>query len=165
MKAIYLTGFMGVGKSTIGRELGKALNLPVIDTDDYIEKKKDKKIRDIFDTVGETSFRTYEREALKELPTEDVVITTGGGMVTQQENREWMLSHGTVIYLHCDFDVILERLKDDSTRPLFDHEQKSRTEKLFHDRLPLYQEAHYTINTSNKEVSDVVSEIMLVIKK
>ncbi|MBE4907946.1 shikimate kinase [Bacillus luteolus] len=165
MKAIYLTGFMGAGKSTIGRELGKALYLPVIDTDDYIEKNKDKKVRDIFETEGETTFRTYEREALKELPTEDVIITTGGGMVTQQENREWLLSRGTIIYLHCDFDIIVERLKYDSSRPLFDHEQLSRTEKLFHDRLPLYQEAHYTINTSNKEVNDIVNEIMLEIKK
>ncbi len=165
MKAIYLTGFMGAGKSTIGLELGKALNLPVIDTDDYIEKKKDKKIRDIFNTEGETSFRTYEREALKELPTEHVIITTGGGMVTQKENREWMLFNGTVIYLHCDFNIIVERLKNDNSRPLFNHEQMSRTEKLFHDRLPLYQEAHYTVNTSNKDVSDIVNEIMLVIKK
>lgn len=165
MKAIYLTGFMGSGKSTIGRELGKALNLPVIDTDVFIEKNRGMKIRDIFETEGEVAFRSYEREALKEMPTEDVIITTGGGMVTQQENREWMLTHGTVYYLHCDFSIIVERLKHDTTRPLFDHEQMTRTEKLFTDRLPLYQEAHYTIDTSNKEVSDIVNEIKLLIKK
>ncbi|QOR65502.1 shikimate kinase [Cytobacillus suaedae] len=165
MRAIYLTGFMGAGKSTIGRELSKALNLPVIDTDDYIEKNKVKKIKNIFETEGETAFRSYEREALKVLPIEDVIITTGGGIVIQQENREWMFSHGTVIFLHCDFDIIIERLKHDTSRPLFNHEQITRTEKLYQDRLPFYQEAHYTIDTSNKEVDDIVNEIKVKVKK
>jgi shikimate kinase len=164
MKAIYLTGFMGAGKSTIGRELGKALNLPVIDTDDFIEKTREKIIKDIFETEGESAFRSYEREALKELPIENVIITTGGGMVIQQENREWMRSHGTVFYLHCDFSIIAERLKHDTSRPLFDQEQLNKTKKLYQDRLPLYQEAHYTIDTTTKEISDIVSEIVKLIK-
>lgn len=163
MKAIYLTGFMGAGKTSIGKELAKTLELPVIDTDEFIEEKVGKTIRSIFNESGETVFRTYEREYLQQLPTDNVIITTGGGIVIQEENRKWMKLHGLVIYLHCDFHIILERLKTDTKRPLLDFQQIHNTASLFERRLPLYKEAHYTINTSHKTIEDVVNEIIFLI--
>ncbi|MFS0861532.1 shikimate kinase [Fredinandcohnia sp. 179-A 10B2 NHS] len=161
MKAIYLTGFMGAGKTTIGKKLGKALKLPVIDTDQYIEEQVGKTIADIFAEYGEEVFRKYERDFLKQLPTSDVIVTTGGGIVIQKDNRNWMKEHGHVVYLHSDINTIFERVKHDSTRPLFDSKQKENTVKLYTQRIPFYEEAQYKIDTSSKSFDEIVNNIKL----
>lgn len=160
MKAIYITGFMGAGKTSIGGNLANLLNVQVIDTDHYIEEKVGEKISTIFSKDGEEKFRVYEREYLKELPTEDIVLTTGGGIIIQDDNRAWMRQHGKIIYLHCDLEVIFERLKDDTTRPLFDIEQKNKMIQLYHNRLPLYQDADFIVDTTYKNVHQIVEEIV-----
>ncbi len=119
MRAIYITGYMGAGKTTIGKALSKELGIDVIDTDQKIEEKQGRVIRDIFAKEGERSFRQYESEMLCSLPTKDVIITTGGGIVERIENREWMKENGTVVYLYCDPYVIADRSHEDITRPLF----------------------------------------------
>ncbi|WP_010678100.1 shikimate kinase [Bacillus timonensis] len=160
MKAIYLTGFMGAGKTTIGAKLGEALHLPVIDTDQFIEEKVGKRIADIFSENGEQTFREYERSYLKEIPTSDIVITTGGGIVIQEENRQWMLENGHVIFLYCDIEKIFERVQIDPARPLFDTEKKENTIKLYNERMPFYNEAHYKLDTTEKNLAEVVTDIL-----
>ncbi|MCH1624911.1 shikimate kinase [Fredinandcohnia quinoae] len=160
MKAIYITGFMGAGKTSIGDKLAEALNVQVIDTDHYIEQKVGEKIAAIFSKHGEQKFRAYEQEFLKELPTTDIVVTTGGGIITQAENRNWMKQHGKIIYLHCEIELIFERLKDDTTRPLFDVQQREKTIQLFHERLPLYREADFIVDTTFKNIDQIIHEII-----
>ncbi|WP_077618789.1 shikimate kinase [Bacillus sinesaloumensis] len=160
MKAIYLTGFMGAGKTTIGQKLGQALNVPVVDTDQFIEEKVGKRIADIFSEDGEQTFRKYERSYLKEIPTRNIVTTTGGGIVIQEENRRWMKENGYVVFLYCDIDKIFERVQIDPTRPLFDSEKKENTIKLYNERMPFYNEAHYKIDTTEKNLDEVVNDLL-----
>ncbi|MGM7681542.1 shikimate kinase [Cytobacillus sp. Hm23] len=165
MKAVILTGFMGAGKTTVGKRLGEEWKLPVIDTDDYIEKKVGKKISEIFEGEGEDTFRQYERELLPTLPIENVVITTGGGIVIQEENRNWMNDNSFVIYLHCDLEQIISRLEGDSSRPLIKNSKKEQIEHILTTRLPYYKECSVTIDTTNKSIAQIVDEINLEVKK
>lgn len=163
-KRVYLTGFMGAGKTTVGRALAEQLCVPMIDTDSYIEEKVGKPIKQIFAEEGEAAFRRYEREFLRTLPADKLIVTTGGGMVIQPENREWMKQTGTIIYLHCEFAEIMRRLADDDTRPLFSNQQ-AEFQRLWEQRLPYYSEAHIVIDTTGKRVEEIVQEIMEWIKK
>lgn len=164
MKRVYLTGFMGAGKTTVGRALAEQLCVPMIDTDSYIEEKIGKSIKQIFAEEGEAAFRRYEREFLRTLPPDKLIVTTGGGMVIQPENREWMKQTGTVIYLHCEFAEIMRRLADDDTRPLLSN-QLADLQRLWEQRLPYYSEANIVIDTTGKRVEEIVREIMEWIKK
>lgn len=164
MKAIYLTGFMGAGKSTVGKQLAGRLGLPVIDTDEWIEKEKKKSISAIFAEEGEKAFRDYERHALESLPTDNIIITTGGGIVIQECNRNWMKKKGIVIYLHCEANEIYRRLQSDTTRPLLAKNKQENIKKILGERLSYYKEADIVIDTTGKEIENIVDEIMKMVK-
>ncbi len=151
---------MGAGKTTIGQKLGELLKLQVIDVDQYIEEKVGKRIAEIFSVDGEQTFRGYERSYLREIPTDNIIITTGGGIVIQEQNRKWMLENGHVIFLYCEIEKIFERVQTDPTRPLFDAVRKENTIKLYNDRMPLYNEAHYIIDTTDKNLNEIVNNIV-----
>ncbi|MBO9129671.1 shikimate kinase [Bacillus sp. 165] len=159
MQPIYITGFMGAGKTTVGKALSAQWQVPVIDTDKYLEQKLQKKIVDIFQEEGEEQFRLYESTILHSLPTQDVIITTGGGTVIKEENRKWMKEHGIVIYLYCDPAVITKRLQHDNTRPLFNQDDIDSFITLFHTRQSFYEDAHFSIDTTNKQPAEVIDEI------
>lgn len=164
MNAIYLTGFMGSGKTTVASALADELSLPVIDTDEQIVTKKGKDIPQIFEQEGEEAFRNYETEVLEELPVENIIISTGGGIILKERNRELMNRNGTVIYLHCDPYEIVRRLEGDSSRPLLEGEnRKEKIENIFSKRLPLYREAQIEINTTAKSINDITNEIKTLI--
>lgn len=165
MKTLYLVGFMGSGKTTIGVELAKRLNIQVVDTDQYIEKQTERTIADIFAEEGEEKFRRLETVILKQLPTNDFLITTGGGLFIKEENRSWMKENGTVIYLHCDIDEIWARLQDDDTRPLLQHQNFEKAKQLYEWRQPFYKEAHVTIDTTNKPINQICDEILVWVKE
>ncbi|MFD0767982.1 shikimate kinase [Bacillus sp. CGMCC 1.60114] len=165
MRALYITGFMGAGKTTIGKALSSVLHIPVIDTDQRIEEKMKKIIRDIFSEEGEDVFRKYESEVLQSLPTNDYIITTGGGIVEKAENRQWMKEHGTVIYLYCDPYVIAKRIAGDRTRPLFQKENIPSFIEKFEKRQAYYEEATLKIDTTNKSIETIVQEIQAQIKE
>lgn len=156
---------MGAGKSTVGKELANCLNVPVIDTDEWIEEEQGKSISAIFAEEGEAAFRQYERQALQTLPIKDVIITTGGGIVIQEMNRNWMREHGTVIYLHCEPDAIYERLQADTTRPLLEKNKQENIKTLLNERLSYYNEADSIVDTTKKQIDEIVSEIVVMIKK
>ncbi|WP_018765811.1 shikimate kinase [Bacillus sp. 105MF] len=160
MKSIYITGFMGAGKTTIGRMLSEQLHIPVVDTDQKIEEKQRKEIRDIFAKEGENAFRQYESEMLRSLLTSNVIITTGGGIVERAENRQWMKENGTVVYLYCDPYVIAERLREDTTRPLFQKENIEAFVEKFENRRAYYEEADIYIDTTNKSVEEIMGELL-----
>ncbi|WP_226667464.1 shikimate kinase [Metabacillus litoralis] len=159
MKAIYLTGFMGVGKTTIGEELAKQLQLPVIDTDLQIEKKLNKSIREIFEQHGEQYFRDQETRILKELPTTNTIITTGGGIVINPENRKWMKKNGQVVLLHADIDTIYERVHADLNRPIASKKNKAELTDLYQSRVEFYKDCTFIVKTAHKNIDEIVNEI------
>ncbi|WP_246945956.1 shikimate kinase [Bacillus pinisoli] len=163
MNTIFLTGFMGSGKSTIGRELSNHLQLPVIDTDEQIERETGISIREIFSTFGESYFRDLESKTLFSLPTTNLIVTTGGGMVIRKENREWMRKNGTMVYLQCDFDVIWSRLEHDQTRPLVVNSQKEQIKHLYLERQQYYEENDFFIDTA-RPLQIVVEQLAQMIK-
>ncbi|WGG44155.1 shikimate kinase [Rossellomorea sp. DA94] len=165
MKPIFFIGFMGVGKTTIGKRLGDVLNLPVIDMDQYIERIEKKAIKDIFLQHGESYFRDLETKVLNELKSEEVIITTGGGVVERKENREFLRQNDSVFHLTCSFDSLWERLEGDEDRPLVQNNSKGKLLDLFERRLPLYKDgSSVTIHTDHKSVDEVVQAILPFIK-
>ncbi|PFJ12606.1 shikimate kinase [Bacillus cereus] len=159
MKSIYITGYMGAGKTTIGKALSEELHMDVVDTDQKIEETQEKAIRHIFAEEGEMVFRDYESEMLRSLPIYNVIITTGGGIIERAENRKWMKENGTVVYLYCDPYVIAERLHEDTTRPLFQKEDIDTFVTKFESRRAYYEEADIHIDTTNKSVEQIMNEL------
>ena len=137
---LIIIGSMASGKSTVGKKLSKKLDLDFFDIDNEIEKKAGAKISWIFDVEGEEKFREREYEAFSNLTTnEGCVISTGGGIVLREENRE-LLNKGTVIYLEISIQTQLERTINDQDRPLLYGVNKEKTlRKIAEIRNPIYQ--------------------------
>ena len=146
---IYKIGFMGSGKTTVGRELAEQLRWDFADSDQIIEEREGMSIDDIFKTKGEPYFRALETGILKEfLPRRVVVIATGGGAFAQRVNSDLMLRDGLVVWPFVPFKIIRERLsppEQTRTRPLMQRPRKE-IEKRFKDRLAAYRNAHLVVN-------------------
>lgn len=165
MSAIYLTGFMGAGKTTIGIELAKKLDLPFFDTDEAIVKNENRPISQIFAEDGEEYFRQAETKALHSLPTENVIVSTGGGIILKEENRSYMKKNGNTFFLYCSPDKLFERLKDDTARPLLSGDKRKEIESRLEFRLPLYKEANHIIDTSDLSIEETVKKITDLLTK
>lgn len=160
--SLFLVGPMGAGKSTIGRQLAKALGREFHDSDKEIERRTGVDIPLIFELEGEEGFRTREREVLDELTQcPNIVLATGGGAVLNPENRRHLSERGFVIYLETSVDQQLDRTARDRGRPLLHTEDpRGRLEDLLRVRDPLYREiADLVLNTDGRKVRDVVKEI------
>ncbi len=119
MKNLVLTGFMGTGKTTVGKILAKKLGYRFLDSDAEIEKREQKSINELFALCGEDGFREIESRVIEELSQKrNSVIATGGGVVLRKENIENLRKNGIVILLRVDMDTIAQRLADKSNRPL-----------------------------------------------
>ncbi len=164
MKRIVLMGFMGAGKTTIGKELAKALNCEFIDTDEWIEKEQGRKISDIFAKDGEQTFRDMETDLLKRLQdSEDkFVLSIGGGMPVREENRVLLRNIGTVVYLKTSKEEIIRRVSGDTNRPLLQGGAlEEKVTRLMNSREQIYQEtAHLEVLTDGKRPEELVKEIM-----
>ena len=139
---VFLTGFMGVGKTTIGRELSHITELPFIDLDEYIEQYAKQSILDIFETEGEYGFRKIEREALLHLlntTTNKTIIALGGGTMSAQTNCFDILQHGVCVYLQKDWKDIAYELIKLADRPLVEQNTESELKVLFEKREPFYK--------------------------
>ncbi len=160
---IVLIGFMGCGKSTVGKKLAGALGFQFSDTDAMIEEAYGKTISAMFAEEGEEYFRNAETELLRKLSTdaEGLVLATGGGMPMREENAELLREVGTVIFLEAKIETILERLQNDTGRPLADGEdRKKRLRPLYEKRLPVYREAaDYILDTEGKSFYAIIEEI------
>ncbi len=157
-----LIGPMASGKSTIGRLLATELNMPFIDTDEWIEAHTGLSVSEIFETQGEASFRSLETQALKTLlQQEDLILATGGGIITTQENHTLLKQNSHIIYLKISPEAQLQRLSNDNTRPLLATENKKAILiKLQTEREPLYQRlAQSTIDVDHLNPEEVVAEI------
>ena len=147
---VVLTGFMGCGKSTLGRKLAQTLGLPFLDTDKQIEKETHQRIPDIFTLYGEEHFREVERQVLELcLNQPQAVIATGGGALVDQANLDLALKAGWVIYIDMPPEQLLERvLFSPKDRPLIDVPNPEDVFfQRFEERLPFYQQAHISVDT------------------
>lgn len=160
---IYLIGLMGAGKTTIGRQLAKALQWPFYDSDKAIEENTGVDIPTIFEFEGEAGFRQRERKMLQQLTAlKGIVLATGGGAILSEENRETLKNNGFVVYLQCSVDRILERTRKDTQRPLLQTQNpRERIEELLAQRAPLYLScADYRIDTGQLQSKIVVKNIL-----
>ncbi|RAP78078.1 shikimate kinase [Paenibacillus montanisoli] len=158
---VVLIGFMGTGKSTVGKQLAQRLQRGTADIDAEIVRREGQAIADIFATRGEAAFRLVETDALADVlgRTEPLVIATGGGAVLSERNRELMLQDSFVVALTADPEKIIARVMEDPDRPLLQGEVRERVYKLLEDRKHAYDFAHLTIDTSNLSVGQVVEQI------
>lgn len=137
---IVLCGFMGSGKTVVGKELAKVLGVKFVDTDELIEKEQGIAIKAIFAVHGEDYFRDLEYEMCKKVAEmKGVVVSTGGGAMTYDRNVKAIKDGSKVIFLDADFDVICERIGDSSTRPLFSDKKKAKA--LYDERKAKYLDA------------------------
>lgn len=160
---IYLIGLMGVGKTTIGKQLAKALQRPFYDSDKVIEDSMGVDIPTIFSYEGEAGFREREQAVIAQLTDlSGIVMATGGGSVIRPENREALKSSGFVVYLHCSIDKILYRTRHDTQRPLLRTENpRKRLQDLLKEREPLYMEcADFKIDSGSLPGKTVVKTIL-----
>jgi shikimate kinase len=164
---IYLTGFMGSGKSTAGQLLAAKMRRKFIDTDSEIERRKGMEVTEIFKRYGEFAFRELEKELLGELSLKtDLVVATGGGMVLNPQNVERMKG-GVMFYLKAPVDVLAGRLsRQRATRPLIaalhEDELPGFITKQLSEREPLYQMAHFSINADQpaEAVCDEIEKLL-----
>lgn len=163
-KNIVLIGFMGSGKSTVGFKLSYRLRIPMEDTDKLIERKQNKTISDIFAREGEVFFRDLETELLEELKDSSYIriISVGGGTPVRPENRPMLKACGTVIYLRVSPEVVYERVKEDTGRPLLQCENPlEKIRQLMDARSQAYEEcADIVIDTDELTLDEVVEEIV-----
>ena len=164
---IVLIGFMGSGKSTIGKRLSQLINKKFLDIDERIQHNSKMTIQEIFQNFGEPFFRSKEHDLVKELDYHsNLVVATGGGIVLDQRNMVLLSRSGFIVYLKCNFDTIVQRVKAENNRPLFTLENLTEFENLFASRIRLYEEsAHFTIEVKGKTIDQLSAEIAQVVKK
>ena len=160
---LYLIGFMGVGKTTIGKQIAALNKVIFIDTDSQIEKETSKSIKEIFETDGEIAFRKLETDTIRSIDRK-AIIACGGGLPAHNNNIEYLKHKGTVIYLKASTETLIKRLeKNKNKRPLISKLTNDKLlefiRKILKEREETYKQADYTIETDNKTVKEVLREI------
>ena len=160
---LILCGMMGCGKTTIGRKLSDLTGRVWQDTDDLIVEKHGK-IADIFARFGEARFREMETETIKALADKDgLVLSTGGGLVLKDENVELLKQKGKIVYLRAQLETLIQRLAQDSERPLLRSQEdlSTRLTGLLSARAPVYERvADFVVDVDNKSPEDIATEIL-----
>ena len=163
MKNMILIGFMGAGKTTVGRILAREKEMAFVDTDERIADMEGRRIPDIFAEEGEGYFRDLETKLLGRMQedTFDSVISVGGGMPVRERNRKLLRSLGLVVYLSATRQTILERVKNDGSRPMLSGgDLERKVEQLMREREALYrQTAHIDVRTDGRSVRQVLKII------
>ena len=168
-RRIVLIGFMGAGKTTVGRALARRLRWPFLDLDDVIEERERQTIAEIFAGAGELAFRRVEAAALRDLlqehaPAGDLILALGGGAFVQPSNRALLEENGAVtILLEASLQELQRRCRSErKERPLA--QQEARFAELFAARQPVYQQARFRVRTEGKAVEQVAAEIQQLLK-
>jgi len=164
MRNIFLVGFMGVGKTSVGSVLAQKLSYKFVDLDKLIVEQENFSIKDIFSKFGEEYFREIEHKTLETIINyTDSIIALGGGTFTFERNRNLIQQNGISIWLDCDLDVILSRLSNDTLRPLYSNPKQMQ--ELLNSRLSAYSQANFTVDVSNLTIDETVNNIISVIRK
>lgn len=161
-RSIVLVGMMGVGKSSVGRRLAQAMNLPFVDADKEIEEAANRSIVEIFEAYGEAHFRDGEKRVIQRLLADGPqVLATGGGAFMNAETRAEIAERGISVWLHAELKVLIARVKRKPTRPLL---QKPNPEKILAELLaqrnPVYAQADITITSRDVPHEVVVEDIL-----
>ena len=160
---IYLVGYMGSGKNTVGRMLAEKIGWRFVCIDEDIEAAQKKTISEIFDTSGEEEFRKIEAEAIRQRVRKvqaghPLVMALGGGAFTRQENVDVLTNNGVTIWLDVDFKVLQKRVESSSHRPLARDPEKFR--RLYEERLPMYAKAEYRIVVAGDDSRNALEQIL-----
>jgi shikimate kinase len=161
---VSLVGLPGSGKTTVGRQLARRLQIPFFDSDHAIEQRLGCSIREFFEREGEPRFRDIEEEIIDALTLESAgVLSTGGGAVIRSANRQHLRDRGHVVYLKSNPDELFRRLRHDVNRPLLQvADPLGRLRQLYADRDPLYREtAHFVMETGRPSVASLVNMIVM----
>ncbi len=163
---IFLTGFMGAGKTTVGNFLAKLTGYTFLDLDSMIVDMEQRSIPEVFATDGENYFRNCETRLLKDLKEQNTAVyATGGGIVIREENRALMRGKGKIIYLNASWDTLLDRLKDSVDRPLVDSAKGcDDLERLWRSRMPFYLDADHIVDTDGITPMQVAQKIVAILK-
>ena len=157
MKPVYLCGFMGCGKSTVGKILARKNGCSFIDMDDYIVEREGMTIPQIFSEKGEKYFRDTETAVIGELAEKGAVIACGGGAMLKKENAEIASENGIVVYIDIPFEVCYGRISGDTNRPLVMNNTKEQLEEIYNDRVPVYR-TNSTATVDGVGTADEVAE-------
>jgi len=161
---LYLVGFMGTGKTTVGRLVAQRLGFNCLDSDKEIEKLEGCTISEIFSSVGEAAFRKMEKDFVETgHPLTKTVVSCGGGLVVQSGMTEALKSKGVVVCLHASIETILERTGRHNTRPLLaveDPEKRVRT--LYAQREPIYKQSGTVVFTDDRPIKEIVTHVFRI---
>ena len=159
---IALIGFMGTGKSSVGRMVASGLHFEFIDTDELIEERSGRKISEIFEQAGEAGFRQIEKQVVIELArARRTVIASGGGLAAQPDNLTSLKQHSLVICLWASPEAIWERVRHQSHRPLLQGpDPLARIRELLNVREPFYRQADVLVNTEMRSVKEVAHHVL-----
>ncbi len=157
---------MGTGKTAVGKELSRLLNMRLVDVDAEIEQNTKMKITDIFENFGEPYFRDIETETIRELAhTKNTVISTGGGAVLREETMEALRETGVIFCLYADPETIISRTGGSRDRPLLNvQDPLAKVNELLKARMPFYEKAGIVIDTNGKTPLEVAEEIADIFK-
>ena len=163
MRPVYLCGFMGCGKSHIGRMLAKECCAVFIDLDKYIVDKQKMTIPDIFASKGEPYFRDLEAQYIKNFKGR-TIVATGGGAMLREATAEFAREKGIVVFLNASFETCYERIKDDTNRPLVVNNTAEKLREIYDTRLPIYRKnSTYEINANTSD-RQIAAEIIKLIE-
>jgi shikimate kinase len=159
---LYLVGFMGTGKTTVGRAVAHKLGFLALDSDHEIERQQGKTIPEIFAQQGEPAFRGMEREFIERgHPAERTLVACGGGLVVQPDMLALLKTKGVVVCLHASIETILARTARHRNRPLLDVENpEERVRTLYAAREPIYKQAGTVILTDSRPLHDIVGHVI-----
>lgn len=160
---VFLCGFMGCGKSTVGRILANLLGVGYVDMDNYIEKTENMTIAEIFEKKGEQHFRMLETKAIEILSQKQMVIACGGGAMLNDKNAQIANKAGIVIFLDVPFNICYKRISGDSNRPLVVNNTVEWLENLYNKRYPIYKaNSSISVTTSGtpNEVARNIFELL-----
>ncbi|HTQ29896.1 MAG TPA: shikimate kinase [Opitutaceae bacterium] len=159
---LYLVGFMGTGKTTVGRMVADRLGFVLLDSDQEIERQQGRTIAAIFAEDGEPAFRALEREFItRGHPAAHTVVACGGGLVVQPGMLELLKRKGVVVCLHASIATVLQRIAGHSHRPLFNGENpEARLRDLYAQREPIYRQSGTLILTDSRPLPDVVNHVL-----
>ncbi|PCJ32398.1 MAG: shikimate kinase AroK [Gammaproteobacteria bacterium] len=160
---VFLVGPMGAGKSTVGRQLAKALGRDFYDSDKEIEKRTGVSISWIFEREGEAGFREREKKVIDDLTKlKNIVLATGGGAILSDDSRRLLRTRGNVVYLSASAEQLFRRMAKDSSRPLLQTDDpKQQIINLLEQRAPLYQSvADIELRTGEQSISHAVAEMI-----
>ncbi|HYC70184.1 MAG TPA: shikimate kinase [Opitutaceae bacterium] len=164
---LYLVGFMGSGKSTVGWQVAKALQYQFLDSDKEIEKAAGRPISEIFATEGEAAFRARERDFVERgHPAEGCVVACGGGLIVPDGMLARLRQRGIVVCLHAPLETILERTSRNALRPLLQvADPMARIQQLFAQREPIYRAAGTVVLTDKRPLREIVTHVLRVYRE